>query len=215
MLDYLQHYNFILFDLIQFFYFISWDYLLIITIITINLFMFLNATTLIPKLTWFFFTLIGCASISWMCSLEIIGFILILTELALIFLFLIVATQFSLKIINSPIKINVFFVILMLLLCLLDFNIFTPTNSISYYNAIFLVITADYFFLYYFLVIYLDIVVYIALILGLFSLYFIFLYYKLKQLQNKTNKKLKTIYLVKKQNLLHQSIYQNYLRWFQ
>lgn len=215
MWEYLQQFNFFLLDIFQFIYHISWTYLFCIIIICFNLIMFLNASALVNKLTWFFFILMGCSSIIWLCSLETFGFILILTELALIFLFFIVATQFTLKILTPSVKLTTTVLFFFTVMCLLDFETNLNFNSISYYNALFLIITADYFFIYYFLVIYLDIVIYTALILGLFSLYFIFLYYKLKNFYNNSKSKTKTIYSVRKQNLIHQAIYQNYLRWFQ
>lgn len=215
MLEYLQQLNIFLFDLCQFIYHISWTYLICCTILIINLYMFFNAYNILNKLTWFFFTLIACSSLIWLCSLEIIGFILILTELTLIFLFFIVMTQITNKISTQFNIKHISFIILFLLMCCLNVDSTLTLQAISYYNALFLVITADYFFLYYFLIIYLDIVIYIGLILGLFSIFFIFLYYHLKKIHNTAYTKHKTIYFIKKQNFLHQAIYSNYLRWFQ
>lgn len=87
-----------------------------------------------------------------------------------------------------------------------------PNYSISYYAISFYIITADYFFIYYFLILYLDIVINIALILGLFSIYFILIYYYLKTLYTRNQKGKKSIYFLRKQNLIHQSFYQTYLR---
>lgn len=131
----------------------------------------------------------------------------------MIFLFFIVATQFTLKIITTAAKIK-FNKFLFLLFIIFIFNIDSQTtiSSINYYQAISLIITADYFFIYYFLNMFLDLTIIIALILGLFSIYFIILYYQIKFLYQKNKTKLKTIYLVRKQNMLHQAIYSNYLR---
>lgn len=219
MLEFLHQIPLALFNVFQFIYHISWTYLICALLIIINLNLFLNASNTIKKLTWFTMLLFSCTIIIWLASLEIIGFILILTELTLTFLFFIVMTQINTQINNQiTSKFYIYynlFMFLVSLLVLLDFDLLNSINSISYYNASFLIVTADYFFIYYFLVIYLDVVIYIALILGLFSIYFIFLYYHLQKIQNSAYKQTKTIYFVRKQNLLHQAIYQNYLRWFQ
>lgn len=215
MLEFLQQIPVFFFNIFQFIYYISWTYLMCTLLIIINLNLFLNASNIIKKLTWFTLILFSCTVIIWIISLEIIGFILILTELTLIFLFFIVMTQLTLQHIKKPYLNYNLFILFILFVILIDSNTSVNINSINYYNAQFLIITADYFFIYYFLVIYLDIVIYIALLLGLFSIYFIFLYYQLQKLQNTAYKKSKTIYFIRKQNLLHQAIYQNYLRWFQ
>lgn len=148
----------------------------------------------------------------WFVSLETFGFILLLTELTIIFLFLIVITQFTTKLLQTKFYLPFYLTLSLLILCLQEFDTNITLNSSSYYSAMFLVITADYFFIYYFLIIYLDITAYVALILGLFSIYFILLFYQLKNLQQQKNKNIKSIYLLRKQNLVHQAIYFNYLR---
>lgn len=214
----LQQINFFILDFTQFIFNISWIYVFSFLLILFNLILFLNTENLIKKITWFFFILMGCSSIIWYCSLETFGFILILTELVLIFFFFIVSTQFVLTTLVKPINALKLTTFIVLILICTEINIstgLTNLNSISYYEATFLIITADYFLMYYFFILYLDIVINIALLLGLFSIYFILLYYFLKELQTTAAKNKKSIYFLRKQNLFHQSLYQTYLRWFQ
>ena len=215
MLENFFYINDILVDLSNFVYHISWSYLICTLLLFINMFMFFNAETIILKITWFFTITVICVSILWWATLETVGFILILTELTLLFFFLIVATQLTFKKIqNTKLSNNISILFVLLLFLLTSEHNFNVTST-SYYNSIYLITTADYFFLYYFLITYLDIVIYTALILGLFSIYFILLFYQLKQLLNNSKTKNKSIYFLRKQNLLHQALYQNYLRWFQ
>lgn len=214
----LQQSNFFLLDFTQFIFNISWTYLFCTIFILINLILFINTENLIKKITWFFFILFGCLALIWYCALETFGFMLLLTELTLIFFFFIVSTQFILTHLIKPVNILKITMIALLTLLFTELNLLPELNiinSVSYYEATFLITTADYFLMYYFFILYLDIIINVALILGLFSIYFILIYYSLKELQATAVKNKKSIYFLRKQNLFHQSLYQTYLRWFQ
>lgn len=218
MLALLSQSNFFFFDLFQFIFHISITYLICIFLILINLILFINNQVILKKITYFFFTLLTCLTLVWHYSLETFGFILLLVELSLIFFFCIVATQYTFKNLAKPINFWKFALGTVCFLSYIELNLqpeLIANQSIYYYSASFFIITADYFFIYYFLILYLDIIINIALILGLFSIYFILIYYYLKNINTTHNKNKKSIYFLRKQNLLHQSLYQTYLRWFQ
>lgn len=197
---------------------INYEYLLIFFCLFCALLWFLTTYTLINKLLFFFLSLVCLSAILWLLSLEVWGFILVLTELTLLFFFFILSTHVHLKHLKLYAR-SPYFILAMLFLMIsfysLD-NTFNLLNSpIDYYKAMYLVITADYFFIYYFLAVYWNIILYTAIILGLFSLFFILIFYQSRNLYSMSKKKTKSIYFIRKQSTIHQAYYNTYLRWFQ
>jgi hypothetical protein len=88
--------------------------------------------------------------------------------------------------------------------------------STSYYSALNHVISSDFFILYYLLF---DkqpiLVILLTLIIGLFSLFFILLYFNLKSVKHTSQKQLKSLYFLRKQQLIKQTNFKVKLYTFQ
>ena len=103
MLDYISINNvsIYLFDFMSFFFNFSLEYFIYFIILYFNVYNFIKEIKIINKLIFFFFIVLLLTIIVWNISMEIFGFIILLTELSLIFFFFIVLTQLSLKLITE------------------------------------------------------------------------------------------------------------------
>ncbi len=89
-------------------------------------------------------------------------------------------------------------------------------NYVSFYQSISHVVSSDFFILYYLLFDVLPLVtVIVTLVIGLFSLFFIALYFNLKIVKLMDHKELKNINFLRKQNLIKQTNFKSKVYTFQ
>lgn len=161
----------------------------------------------------FFFSIWG-----FLYNLDGMILILLITEFTVFLLFLMTYTQlysnfqFTTKNSLTSIYFLVFYI------CIIwKFNSHHfILNYVSYYNDLTVVIAADFFILYFVLFDKLHLVVlFIILIIGLFSLFFILIYFNLKIIKYQHHTKLNTVYFLRKQSLVKQTNFKSNLFTFQ
>lgn len=102
----------------------------------------------------------------------------------------------------------------MFLMCGGDINYFFYYTS--FYKSLNHIVASDFYILYYFLFEKLPLlVVLLTLIISFFSLFFIILYFNLKLVKQSSNKQLKSLFFLRKQNLFKQTTFNNKLYTFQ
>lgn len=143
--------------------------------------------------------------------------ILLTAEFTIFLLFLMTYTQlynnFSFLVNNFKPK----WVILLFIIFIINKSSYhTTLYYTNFYTSLTYLISSDFFILYYLLFDKLPIVtIIVTLVIGLFSLFFIALYFNMKLIKLTSHLKLKNIFFLRKQNILKQTNFKNSLYTFQ
>lgn len=143
--------------------------------------------------------------------------ILLTAEFTIFLLFLMTYTQlynnFSFLVNNFKPK----WVILLFIIFIISKSSYhTTLYYTNFYTSLTYLISSDFFILYYLLFDKLPIVtIIVTLVIGLFSLFFIALYFNMKLIKLTSHLKLKSIFFLRKQNILKQTNFKNSLYTFQ
>lgn len=191
----------------------SFYLLLMLSFVSISLFF----STLRMKFIYFIATILLYAIWGFLFDLDGMMLVLLTTEFTIVLLFLMTYIQlysnYSFTSVNSyPLTFVLFLVIVV--------SIYTPSYThmfyLNYYSTSAHIVASDFYILYDFLFEKLPIlVILITLIISFFSLFFIILYYSLKLVKFASNKKLKNLYFLRKQNLLKQTTFSTKVYTFQ
>lgn len=161
------------------------------------------------KLLLFYLILLLVSLWGFYFSLENFVFLLLLSELLIILLFTLIylTLQFNNNLYKKNYLLISFYINVFIFIIFYFYN-FDLSYSINYINIYLyknLNISDDFFiFFYYFFLEYTQVTVLIAYLLTIFSIFFILFYFNIKLFNYKTNKNNKKIYLLRKQNLIHQ-----------
>ena len=143
--------------------------------------------------------------------------ILLITEFTIVLLFLMTYIQLYSNysfLQNSKLLTPVFLVLVVVLISYSPLSNYY--NHISYYNHLSQIVSSDFFILYHFLFDKLPLlIIFITLIISFFSLFFIIFYFNLKLVKLQAHSVLKSIYFLRKQNLIKQTNFKNKTYTFQ
>ena len=180
------------------------SYLLLITSLRNKFFLFVMVTILYS--IWGFFM-----------NLDGMMLILLITEFTIVLLFLMTYIQLYSNysfLQNSKLLTPVFLVLVVVLISYSPLSNYY--NHISYYNHLSQIVSSDFFILYHFLFDKLPLlIIFITLIISFFSLFFIIFYFNLKLVKLQAHSVLKSIYFLRKQNLIKQTNFKNKTYTFQ
>ncbi len=180
------------------------SYLLIITSLRNKFFLFVMVTILYSM--WGFFM-----------NLDGMMLILLITEFTIVLLFLMTYIQLYSNysfLQNSKLLTPVFLVLAVVSISYSPLSNYY--NHISYYNHLSQIVSSDFFILYHFLFDKLPLlIIFITLIISFFSLFFIIFYFNLKLVKLQAHNVLKSIYFLRKQNLIKQTNFKNKTYTFQ
>lgn len=145
---------------------------------------------------------------------------LLITEFLVVLLFLLLSLTFSFY--SKQKFVNIVYFYLFTTSTFSIYLVFSPkTFSIFKFSHLYIyALTQDiiandlFFFFQYFFVDFHVSIYYLAIILSLFSIFFICFYFLLKQKQQETKVKFLTFQILRKQHLLKQSIFRTQLRFF-
>lgn len=143
--------------------------------------------------------------------------VLLTAEFTIFLLFLMTYTQlyenFNFLSIKKPKNVYVF----VISLCLLFQGSYVGTlYYINFYNLLSHTVSSDFFILYYLLFDILpSITIFVTLIIGLFSLFFIALYFNLKLIKMKNDIKVQSVFFLRKQNTIKQTNFKVNIHTFQ
>lgn len=193
------------------FFNLNYLFLLILFIYIINKFLF--STQIRIKFVLLLVLLLIISGIGVFYNFDGLTMMFMVSELSVILIFIVMFSQ--LYTFNYE-KIKEFNLYLMILVILLNFVYYEPTlvNYKNYY-AYSQITVNDFFYIYnlYFeKQILLTFIV--TIIITLYSVFFILLYYSLKSKLNSKNILTKNLYLLRKQNIVHQSNYSTKIRFF-
>ncbi len=173
------------------------------------------------KFLYFFILLILGSYWGFLYSFDGLIFILLLTEFTLLFIFLLIYTTVLSRYTAVSLKRHHFFYMLIIL----NFIFFSNLGSgielylIKYYTYTTFtryIVSSDFFiFFYFFFYLHPQVIALIALLLGFFSIFFIFIFFLLKIKSIQRIKYKQQLFLLRKQNLVHQSSSKSTLRTFQ
>jgi hypothetical protein len=142
-------------------------------------------------------------------------FILIITEFTLILLFLVVYTQLYSSL-TQPRNYPYFYKFSFIFFILYNNSAELTFLYFSYFDYIYLLRSIDFFiFFYFFFIKFYLLTILVILIISFFSIYFILLYFFLKTLNIDFFKSIKTLKILRKQNISKQAIFTSKLRFFQ
>ena len=180
------------------------------------LYTLLRSTSIRYKLFFFFLIIFFFISWGFWFNLDGVMLILLLTELMLVVVFYLVYTQLYCKVVALPIKYTLspyFFIIVIMFVgsSQLGFSL----SWTNFYNSVCSVVSSDFFLIYYFFYVQYPILLgFIVVLLGLFSIFFIFFYFNLKSLVALISDHKRSLYFLRKQNMLRQSNFKVFVRSF-
>lgn len=178
--------------------------------------MFILIINIRKKFFMFIINIALIASIALYYNLDGLVMLFLISELTIIFVFIVLFSQMysyvkSENLLNT--KVSVLFIILILILMSVGYslNIISYKNFFSFYN----IAINDFYYIYYS---YFEkqvlLTVIILLIITFYSMFFILLFYSFKQFSLIEQKTKQNIFLLRKQNLIHQNNYNIKLRIF-
>jgi len=148
-------------------------------------------------------------------NLDGIIMLFMICELSIILIFITLYSQlysvYNKNYNNYKIK---YFIIIVIIFNITHYS--TNVIKYNYYYSYYNIIVNDFYYIFNFFFekqIFLTII--ITFIITLYSIFFILLFFNIKQLLNKNTKKRKNIYFIRKQNIIHQSNFLNKIRIFQ
>lgn len=169
------------------------------------------------KFTFFILNVLVLSVWGFLYNLDGMILILLITEFTVTLLFLMTYTQLYMhyEFKHKTMPIGLFsYIMLFALLCANPVNIFFSYTS--FYSSLTHLVSSDFFILYYLLFDKMPILVlFLTLIISLFSLFFILLYFNLKYTKLAHHKNLKNLYILRKQNLTKQTNFKTKIYTFQ
>lgn len=173
------------------------------------------------KFLYFFWFLLTASYWGFYFSFDGLILVLLLIELTLLFVFLLIFNSLSFapinKLLNKKKYYTLYISLNVIFLIIINNNI--TLYTINYYDYIAFksyIISSDFFiFFYFFYILYPVVVLFLAFLLGLFSIFFIFIFFSLKVKNLSRINNLKLLFILRKQNLIHQAAYNPYLKIFQ
>ena len=206
--------------LYHFTYFYYGDLLFIITLLLVMWGLIINKTFRV-KFTYFIALLLLVVGWGIFYSFDGIMLMFIVAEFLIILLFLLMYVTLTFEL-EQAVKTFTFFkfyfVTGVLIYCtnFLTYNITTFIFFTGVYQQIFDIISVDFFlFFYFFFLMSPQIVIFITLLLGLFSIFFILFYFTLKFEQQNINLYTRNFSILRKQQLIHQANYKTPIVNFQ
>ena len=147
-------------------------------------------------------------------NLDGIILLFMISELSIILIFVTMYSQIYTLASKKEIKnLNfLFFFIAILNINYYSTNLIKFTNYYSYYN----ILINDFYYIYnFFFEKQILLTIILIIIITLYSIFFILLYFNIKNMLNKESNKINNIFLLRKQNIIHQSNYNAKIRLFQ
>ena len=168
------------------------------------------------KFIFFIFTIVLFSIYGFLFDLDGIFLIFLTAEFTIFLLLLMTYTQLYNNY-NFLISQNYLYPVIFFLIILLHY---TPVTFffgfISYYKTLTNIVSGDFYILYYFLFEQVPIItIILILIISFFSLFFIIMYFSLKLVKSFLIKNSKYIYILRKQNLIKQTLFLNKIYTFQ
>lgn len=198
------------------------DYTLVLLYCIVGFIVWLLVKTISIRLKFlsFFFLICWAGIFGFYYNFDGIIFILLLTEFTLLFVFLLLFTRLtiSVEVKHLPALTFIYCLILSLVFYYVFFQqplLFTMVKTIYSIFTTYIISSDFFIFFYFFFYSYPLLVVLLAVLLGLFSIFFIFIYFNIKVLGLVTYQKTLTTKILRKQQLVHQSAYIPSLRTFQ
>ena len=183
--------------------------------LTLISFLFLF-TDLRKKFILFILIIVGFSVWGFLLDLDGIILVFLTAEFTIFLLFLMTYLQLysNFQFISVVSRVNFIYFAFIL------FLYYVPQNSFyffsSFYKSIWHIVSSDFYILYYFLFEKLPaLVILLTLIISFFSLFFIIMYFNLKLSKLNSNKTLKTLYFLRKQNLTKQTNFNTKVYTFQ
>lgn len=189
-------------------------YLILILIFSVLYFIF---TSFRVKLVLFIFITVLFSIWGFLHNLDGMMLILLTAEFTIFLFFLMTYTQLysNFSFLDSS-SWNITFISLLVIYPLTYQTVQISTVSINYYQSLYHTVSSDFFIIYYLLFDVIPIVtILLTLIIGLFSLFFIILYFNLKLIKQNNSVKLKQIFFLRKQVLIKQTNYKSSIYTFQ
>ena len=180
-----------------------------------------KTTSLRYKFIYFLFIIATLSIWGYWAFFDGLIFMMLLTELLVILLFLLVFLSYNFYTEDEIPTLNSFYwwyfgaFLFYALTVPLSFGV-----KFSYYDFVYLflldIVPMElFFFFFFFFMYYPTLSVYIATLLGLFSLVFICIYFMLKRVQQSFNLEKKAVVIVRKQNFIKQALLKTQLQTFQ
>lgn len=205
----------------SFFLYVNYFELFILTILSFSLWSLLINQSFRYKFIYFFLFLASLSILGFWLSYDGIVLMMLLTEFLVILLFLLVFLSFKFNSKNNLKNSKFFFVYYSILLAIYLFSlVYTTSKQFSIYNFIYAynldVISNDLFLFYHFFFIEAPLVViFIAFILGLISIFFVAVYYCFRFMQQRSAKTTHSVLILRKQLLNKQGYFKPQMRVFQ
>lgn len=199
----------------------GWEQWLFFNLFCLLLYYFLSSTLLRVKIKLFFIFLALIVYWGFLYNFDGIMFLLLLTELMLILVILLVFLRLDLIYKTQVLSFKSFiwglgFANIYFFFSFFYIYHFYSITFFNYYSAKEYIVASDFFSFFNFLFLdYSFLVVYIALLLGLFSIFFIFIFFILKFYSLILNKKRYACFFLRRQALIKQANYSISLRSFQ
>ena len=206
---------------IQLLYTLDYELFILYNIFTILIFNLTFSSSVRLKFVYFLLLLFSSAYWGFLFSFDGIIFILLLTELTLILVFILLFFKLSFQLTYFQISSFVIFSFILV------FNISFLSYFWLEYSSVYLVyysyttfyvfiVTSDFFIFFYTLFFMLPhITTLLGVLLGLFSIFFILIFFILKIYSLKQKSFKKRLFLLRKQNVVHQSVQLSVLQTFQ
>ena len=173
--------------------------------------------TLRLKLIFFILITLVCSIWGFLYNLDGMMLILLTAEFTIFLFFLMTYTQLYENFIFLTKKLNskwIIFIFFYFIVNKLGYN--TGVYFTNFYNSTTYLISSDFFIIYYLLFDSLPVLtIFITLIIGLFSLFFIALYFNFKLIKLTNHMSFKNILFLRKQNMLKQTKFKSSIYTFQ
>lgn len=206
---------------IQLIYTLDYELVILYNVFNIIILNLILVSSIRVKFLYFFLLLFTSAYWGFLFSFDGIIFILLLTELTLILVFILLFFKLSFQLTNT--RISNYIILSFILVFNISFlSYFWVEYSLVYlayytYTTFYVfIITSDFFIFFYSLFFTLPyITTMLGALLGLFSIFFILIFFILKMYSVKQKYFKKQLFLLRKQNVIHQSIQLTILQTFQ
>lgn len=175
---------------------------------------FLIITNIRRKFFLFIVLMLGSSFIGLYYNLDGIIMMFLITELSVVLIFVTLFSQIYSYTKKTTKLVNNFFIFFIIVLNI-EFYDIKILNYNSFYSFVNINLN-DFYYLYNFFFEKQPLVtVFIIFLLTIYSIFFILLYFNFKKFQNKEDLKVKNLFLLRKQNLIHQANHNSKIRIFQ
>ena len=206
---------------IQLLYTIDYELIILYNIFTLIILNLTLTSSIRVKFLYFILLLFSGAYWGFLFSFDGIIFILLLTELTLLLVFILLFFKLSFQAINITFS-SYFFLALLLIFNISFLSYFWGEYSLLYftyytYTTFYVFIIASDFFIFFYVLFFTlpHISTLLGVLLGLFSIFFILIFFMLKIYSLRQKHFKNQLLLLRKQNAIHQSIQQATLHTFQ